>query len=161
MESSLVKVKEAVDSNERTVNQPSREGLVSPNSPTGGVCLGKDETSTRPNTAVIQPIRLGLGDQVGDAIDLLAPDRDHTIRSPSIMENTRDFPPLYAPTGDPRKDRLAFFHLIEKLKVVKLFAIHQRLSFTAHLDAKTNRMGRQQSVPATWNKDLSTRLIWD
>lgn len=78
---------------------------------------------------------------MGDAIDLLAPDRDRRIRSPSIMENTRDFPPLYAPTGDPRKDRLAFFHLIEKLKVVKLFAIHQRLPFTAAFRRKNEQDG--------------------
>ncbi|KAJ7498065.1 HD domain-containing protein [Mycena galericulata] len=32
---------------------------------------------------------------------------------------TRDFPPLYTPTGDASKDRLAFFHLIEKLKTQK------------------------------------------
>ncbi|KAF7345435.1 HD domain-containing protein [Mycena venus] len=31
----------------------------------------------------------------------------------------REFPPLYAPTGIPRWDRLAFFHLIEKLKIQK------------------------------------------
>ncbi|KAJ7609069.1 HD domain-containing protein [Roridomyces roridus] len=32
---------------------------------------------------------------------------------------TREFPPLYNPTGDTSKDRLAFFHLIEKLKTQK------------------------------------------
>ncbi|KAK7031681.1 HD domain-containing protein [Favolaschia claudopus] len=32
---------------------------------------------------------------------------------------TREFPPLYAPTGHQRKDRLAFFHLLEKLKTQK------------------------------------------
>ncbi|KAJ6485583.1 HD domain-containing protein [Mycena sanguinolenta] len=39
----------------------------------------------------------------------------------STMKATpaRDFPPLYSSTGDPRKDRLAFFHLIEKLKTQK------------------------------------------
>ncbi|KAJ7780169.1 HD domain-containing protein [Mycena maculata] len=31
----------------------------------------------------------------------------------------REFPPLYTPTGDVPKDRLAFFHLIEKLKTQK------------------------------------------
>ncbi|KAJ7173482.1 HD domain-containing protein [Mycena filopes] len=31
----------------------------------------------------------------------------------------REFLPLYAATGDVRKDRLAFFHLIEKLKTQK------------------------------------------
>ncbi|KAJ7114134.1 HD domain-containing protein [Mycena epipterygia] len=32
---------------------------------------------------------------------------------------SREFPPLYASTGDAPKDRLAFFHLIEKLKTQK------------------------------------------
>ncbi|KAJ7068904.1 HD domain-containing protein [Mycena belliarum] len=31
----------------------------------------------------------------------------------------REFPPLYAATGDASQDRLAFFHLIEKLKTQK------------------------------------------
>ncbi|KAJ7708984.1 HD domain-containing protein [Mycena rosella] len=31
----------------------------------------------------------------------------------------REFPPLYTTTGDESKDRLAFFHLIEKLKTQK------------------------------------------
>ncbi|KAJ6568363.1 HD domain-containing protein [Mycena vulgaris] len=31
----------------------------------------------------------------------------------------REFPPLYTTTGDASKDRLAFFHLIEKLKTQK------------------------------------------
>jgi hypothetical protein len=29
----------------------------------------------------------------------------------------RVFPPLYTPTGDASTDRLAFFHILEKLKV--------------------------------------------
>jgi hypothetical protein len=43
------------------------------------------------------------------------------------ITTTREFPPLYTATGDARKDRLQFFHLIEKLKVTgsirKMFSI--------------------------------------
>ncbi|KAJ7921217.1 HD domain-containing protein [Mycena leptocephala] len=35
------------------------------------------------------------------------------------ITTTREFPPLYTATGDARKDRLQFFHLIEKLKTQK------------------------------------------
>ncbi len=34
-----------------------------------------------------------------------------------ITRTTRQFAPLYDPTGDERVDRLAFFHVLEHLKV--------------------------------------------
>lgn len=40
--------------------------------------------------------------------------------SDHLPTGTREFPPMYNPTGDVPKDRLAFFHLIEKVKVLDL-----------------------------------------
>jgi hypothetical protein len=62
----------------------------------------------------------------------LAPTQENSARLTErchIMDitTTREFPPLYTATGDARKDRLQFFHLIEKLKVTgsirKMFLI--------------------------------------
>ena len=35
----------------------------------------------------------------------------------SASTSERTFPPLYSPTGNESKDRLAFFHILERLKV--------------------------------------------
>ena len=44
----------------------------------------------------------------------MAPELEVTSRS-----DKRVFPPLYVPTGDISKDRLAFIHILERLKVKK------------------------------------------
>ena len=57
----------------------------------------------------------------------------------------RVFPPLYVQTGDISKDRLAFIHILERLKVKsKSGYIILRLIikfFAFWLDAEENRMG--------------------
>ncbi|CAK5267503.1 unnamed protein product, partial [Mycena citricolor] len=42
-----------------------------------------------------------------------------TRSSSAAMSQTREFPPLYQSTGDASSDRLAFFHLLERLKTQK------------------------------------------
>ena len=59
----------------------------------------------------------------------------------------RIFPPLYVQTGDVSKDRLAFIHVLERLKVkTDLFIYNSQviviIKFYAFwLDAEKNRMG--------------------
>lgn len=36
---------------------------------------------------------------------------------PEVQEPKRQFPPLYRSSGDSSSDRLAFFHILERLKV--------------------------------------------
>lgn len=37
------------------------------------------------------------------------------------LSSKRVFPPLYVATGDPSKDKLAFIHILERLKVRIIF----------------------------------------
>ena len=57
----------------------------------------------------------------------------------------RVFPPLYVQTGDVSKDRLAFIHILERLKVKSRFCyliLRLIIKFYAFgLDAEKNRMG--------------------
>lgn len=47
----------------------------------------------------------------------------------------RSFPPLYQPTGDADTDRLVFFHVLERLKVLTIIAIRTH----AHLRIQTQK----------------------
>jgi putative hydrolase of HD superfamily len=57
----------------------------------------------------------------------------------------RIFPPLYKSSGDPASDRLAFFHVLERLKVCSItvrlrsgwLTVYPRIA-----DTEANRMGR-------------------
>lgn len=54
----------------------------------------------------------------------------------------RTFPPLYSPSGDPDTDRLAFFHVLERLKVLAFIASH--IPTHPHTDTKTHWLDRPQ-----------------
>jgi len=41
------------------------------------------------------------------------------------LSSKRVFPPLYIATGDPCKDKLAFIHILERLKV-RIILLHER-----------------------------------
>ena len=67
----------------------------------------------------------------------MAPELEVTSRS-----DKRVFSPLYVPTGDISKDRLAFIHILERLKVENRFCnLILRLIIKFWLDAEKNRMG--------------------
>jgi len=70
---------------------------------------------------------------------------------PEPGQQTRVFPPLYNSSGDLVSDRLAFFHVLERLKVCSItIRVHDwvgsQLSFhpsvTRIADAEANGMGR-------------------
>jgi hypothetical protein len=42
------------------------------------------------------------------------------------LSSKRVFPPLYIATGDPSKDKLAFIHILERLKV-RIILLYERL----------------------------------
>lgn len=42
------------------------------------------------------------------------------------LSSKRVFPPLYIATGDPSKDKLAFIHILERLKV-RIIPLYERL----------------------------------
>ena len=62
---------------------------------------------------------------------------DHLIHVMDIPQ--RVFPPLYTPTGDKSIDRLAFIHVVERLKV--LYSFNRQLVLDLCLDSKTHWMG--------------------
>lgn len=41
-------------------------------------------------------------------------------KKPELGPQKRIFPPLYKSSGDPASDRLAFFHVLERLKVCSI-----------------------------------------
>jgi hypothetical protein len=53
----------------------------------------------------------------------------------------RVFPPLYKSSGDPASDRLAFFHVLERLKVCSVH-YSATLILSRIADTEANRMGR-------------------
>ncbi|PPQ85248.1 hypothetical protein CVT25_010021 [Psilocybe cyanescens] len=54
--------------------------------------------------------------------------------STSITPPKRVFPPLYTPTGDSLKDKLAFIHILERLKVYHMY----RMAMLAMLSEDPN-----------------------
>ena len=63
-----------------------------------------------------------------------------------VTSGKRIFPPLYVQTGDISKDRLAFIHILERLKVKAnlfyLFTIFTRwLIIKNFIDSEKNGMG--------------------
>lgn len=65
-------------------------------------------------------------------------DSTATVRSPS----KRVFPPLYKSTGDASLDRLAFFHVLERLKVCKYQSTYCSVFFFLTL-----KLSRRKSAP--------------
>jgi hypothetical protein len=65
----------------------------------------------------------------------------------SEVTSKRVFPPLYVQTGDISRDRLAFIHILERLKVKQIFLFIAILRliikfyYAFWLDAEKNRMG--------------------
>lgn len=54
-----------------------------------------------------------------------------------LMSTTkRTFPPLYRPTGNADTDRLAFFHVLERLKVPTSIAIRTLTHPRRHRNAQ-------------------------
>ena len=63
---------------------------------------------------------------------------------PEVQEPKRHFPPLYKSSGDTSSDRLAFFHILEHLKVsTSCFVLSGWSAPPLYVtDTKTDRMGR-------------------
>ena len=58
------------------------------------------------------------------------------------VTSKRMFPPLYVPTGDASTDRLAFFHVLERLKVPVSLVTNDLRPLTYLLpDSEAHRMG--------------------
>ncbi len=58
-----------------------------------------------------------------------------------MMPTTREFPPLYEQTGNAGLDRLAFFHILERLKVVLRLVVGFETKLLQNTDPKADRMG--------------------
>lgn len=56
------------------------------------------------------------------------------------LSSKRVFPPLYIATGDPSKDKLAFIHILERLKV----------RIIPFMNASNDLMGINQDSKADW-----------
>lgn len=85
---------------------------------------------------------------------------DDASSSKVMMETqaTRVFEPPYAPTGDVALDRLAFFHVIERLKVCMPGFQATRSNLSSILlylaDSEAHRMGKEECT----HKDLVPKI---
>ena len=53
-------------------------------------------------------------------------------KTPEPGPQKRIFPPLYKSSGDLASDRLAFFHILERLKVYSITFIHDWVGLQRH-----------------------------
>lgn len=72
---------------------------------------------------------------------------------------SRIFPSLYVPTGDTAKDRLAFIHILERLKVRNKNQTKcvNALTIYENEDTKTHRMGGSQGMTVVYPSGSSCK----